>query len=109
MQDFDQVVTLEVKERKWGWHPLFHIFTRIPSLQALAPTFPWTHNNNEAITICDGICNMESVGIFYTMTCCARFLRVYTFSKGINIPLVHLLHGGTKMNCKRLSKGLNNR
>jgi hypothetical protein len=37
MQDFDQVVTLEVKQRKWGWHPLFHIFTTIPSLWALAP------------------------------------------------------------------------
>ncbi len=72
------------------------------------PTFPWTHNNNETITICDGICNMENFGIFYLVSWCARFLRLYTFSKGINIPSVHPLHGGTEMNCKRwLSKGLN--
>jgi len=82
MQDFDGVVALEVNGRKWGWHPLSHIFTRIPSLQALAPTFLWTHNNNEAITICDGICNMERVGMFSPMPWCARFFRHYRFSRG---------------------------
>jgi hypothetical protein len=46
------------------------------------PTFPWTHNNNEAITICDGIYNMERVGILYPMPWCARFLRVTHFQKG---------------------------
>jgi len=79
MQNFDQVVALEVEWRKWSWHPLFHIFTTIPSLQALVPTFFWTHNNNEAITICDGISNMERVGVFYPMLWCARFFRLYTF------------------------------
>jgi hypothetical protein len=64
------------------------------------PTCPWTHNNNEAITICVGICNMESVGIFYQVPWRARFLKLYRFPKGINIPLVHLLHGGIEMNCK---------
>jgi hypothetical protein len=68
MQDFDQVIILEVERRKWGWHPLFHIFTTIPLLRTLAPTFLWTHNNNEAISMCDGICNMERVGIFYPMS-----------------------------------------
>ncbi len=101
MQDFDQVIAPEVEWRKWGWHPLFDIFKTILSLQAIPPTFLWTHNNNEAITICDGICNMERVGIFYPMLWCARFLRLYTFSKWINIPLVHSLHGGTEMNCKQ--------
>ncbi len=37
MWDFDAVVALEVEQRKWGWHPLFHTFTTIPFLQALAP------------------------------------------------------------------------
>jgi hypothetical protein len=39
MQDFDQIVAPKVERRKWGWYPLFHIFTTIPSLQALAPPF----------------------------------------------------------------------
>ncbi len=108
MQDFDEVVALEVNIRKWGWHSLSHIFTRISSLQALAPTFLWTHNNNEAITICDEICNMERVGMFSPMPWCARFLRLYTFSRGF--PLVHPLHGSIKMNCKQwFSKGLNSK
>jgi hypothetical protein len=40
-------------------HPFFDIFITIPALKALAPNCPWTHNNNEATTICDGIYNME--------------------------------------------------
>jgi hypothetical protein len=48
-----------------GLAPLFHIFTTIPFLWAFAPTFPWTHNNNEAMTIGDKIYNMERVGMFY--------------------------------------------
>jgi hypothetical protein len=91
MHDFDVVVALEVERRKWGWHPLFDIFTIIPTLKAFALTFPWTHNNNEAITICDGICNMERVGMFNLVPWCARFLRLYTFSKVLNIPLIHPL------------------
>jgi hypothetical protein len=111
MQKFDGIVLPKVVERiKWGWHPLSHIFTTIPSLWGLAPTFPWMHNNNEVINVCDGICNMERVGIFYPMPWCARFIRLYTFSKRINIPMVHSLHRGTEMNCKQwFSKGLNNR
>jgi len=31
MWDFDGVVVSEVEQRKWGWHPLFDIFTTIPS------------------------------------------------------------------------------
>jgi hypothetical protein len=31
MWDFDGVVALNVEQRKWGWHPLFDIFTTIPS------------------------------------------------------------------------------
>jgi hypothetical protein len=81
MQNFDGIVAPEVERKKWSWHPLFHIFTTIPSLWALAPNFPCTHNNNEAITICDGICNMERVSVFYLMSWCARLLRLYTFSK----------------------------
>jgi hypothetical protein len=60
MHNFD-VVALEIEQRKWGWHPFFDIFTIVHALKALAPNFPWTHNNNEAITICDGIYNMERV------------------------------------------------
>jgi hypothetical protein len=39
MQNIDQVVALEVERRKWGWHPLFHIFMTIPLLQGLTPPF----------------------------------------------------------------------
>jgi hypothetical protein len=51
MHNFDAVVALEIKQRKWGWHSLFDIFTIVLALNALAPNFLWTHNNNEAITI----------------------------------------------------------
>ncbi len=64
-RNFDGVVVPKVGLRKWGLHPLFDIFTTIPSLWALVPTFPLTHNNSEAITICDKICNMERIGVFY--------------------------------------------
>jgi hypothetical protein len=26
MQDFDILHVVEVKERKWGWHPFYHLF-----------------------------------------------------------------------------------
>jgi hypothetical protein len=29
MQKFDELHVLEVKERKWGWHPFYHLFTSI--------------------------------------------------------------------------------
>jgi hypothetical protein len=67
MRDFDAIVALKVEQKKWGLHPLFHIFTTIPSLWAFGPTFPWTHNNNEAMAIGDKIYNMERVGMFYPM------------------------------------------
>jgi hypothetical protein len=52
---------------------------------------------------------MERVGIFYPVPWCARFFKLYTFSKGINIPRIHSLHGCTEMNYKwRLFKKLNN-
>jgi hypothetical protein len=44
MQDFDILHVIEVDERKWGWHPFYHVFTSIHALQHLAPTFPWAHN-----------------------------------------------------------------
>jgi hypothetical protein len=96
MHNFDVVVALEIERRKWEWHPFFDIFTIVHALKALAPNFPWTHNNNEAITICDGIYNLERVGMFYPIPWCVKFLRLYTFSKGLHIPLVHPLRGATK-------------
>jgi hypothetical protein len=39
MHNFDAVVALEIKQRKWGWHPLFDIFTIVLTLNALAPNF----------------------------------------------------------------------
>jgi hypothetical protein len=51
MHNFDAVVALEIKQRKWRWHPLFDIFTTVLALKALAPNFLWTHSNNEAIVI----------------------------------------------------------
>jgi hypothetical protein len=110
MRDFDAIVAPKVERRKWGWHPLFHIFTTIPSLWAFAPIFPWTHNNNEAMTIGDRIYNMERVGMFYLVLWCARFLKFYTLSRRINIPLIHPLHGSTKKNYKQwLSTRLNSK
>jgi hypothetical protein len=53
---------------------------------------------------------MERVGMFYLVSWCARFLRLYTFSRRINIPLVHPLHGVIERNDKQwLSKRFNNR
>jgi hypothetical protein len=98
MHDFDAIFALEVERIKWGWHLVFDIFTTIPTLRALAPTFPWTHSNNETITIYDGIYNMEKVGMFYPVPWCARFLRLYTFSKRLNIPLIHPLRNATEKN-----------
>ncbi len=44
------------------------------------------------------------------MPWCARFLKLYTSSKRINIPPIHPLHDGIKMNCKQwIFKGLNNK
>jgi hypothetical protein len=77
---------------------LFDIFTTILALRALALTFLWTHSNKEAITICDGIYNMERVGMFYPVPWCVRFLRLYTFSKGLNILLIHPLRGAIEKN-----------
>jgi hypothetical protein len=91
MHNFDVIVAPKIEQRKWGWHPLFDIFITIPTLRALASNFSWTHSNNEAITICDGIYNMERVGMFYPIPWCARFLKLYTFSKGLQIPLAHSL------------------
>jgi hypothetical protein len=52
---------------------------------------------------------MEMVGMFYLVSWYARFLKLHTFSRGTNIPLVHPLHGTTKRTYKLwLSKGLNN-
>ncbi len=91
MHNFDAIVAPKIERRKWGLHPLFDIFTTIHALKALVLNFPWTHSNNEGITICDGICNMERVGMFYPIPWCAKFLRLYTFSKGLHTPLMHPL------------------
>jgi hypothetical protein len=40
MHDFDPIVAPKFERRKWGWHPLFDIFTTILALRALTPTFP---------------------------------------------------------------------
>jgi hypothetical protein len=108
MHGFDVVVAPQLEQRKWGWHSLFDIFTTILALRAFAPTFPWTHNINEAITICNEIFNMERVGMFYPIPWCVRFLRLYTFLKGLNIPLIHPLRGVIEFFYRQwLSKGLN--
>jgi hypothetical protein len=53
---------------------------------------------------------MEKVGMFYPMSWCVRFFKFYTFSRGINIPLVHPLHGNIERNCKQwFFKGFNNK
>jgi hypothetical protein len=53
---------------------------------------------------------MERVGMFYPVPWYARFLKLYTFSTGINILLVPPLCGATKKNCgKWFFKRLNNK
>ncbi len=31
MHNFDAIVAPGIEQRKWGWHPLFKIFTTIPT------------------------------------------------------------------------------
>jgi hypothetical protein len=53
---------------------------------------------------------MERVGMFYLVPWCVRFFRVYIFSKGLNIPLIHPLQGAIEKNYGQwLCKRLNNR
>jgi hypothetical protein len=59
MQDFDILHVIEVEERKWGWHPFYHLFTSIHALQCLALAFPWAHNQEEATSLYDVVCNMK--------------------------------------------------
>jgi len=61
-----------------------HYFTssqQFPLCGPLPPTFPWTHNNHEAMTIGDRIYNMERVGVFYLVWWCVR-LGFTHFQKG---------------------------
>jgi hypothetical protein len=39
---------------------------------------------------------MERVGMFYLVPWSIRFLKLYTFSKRLHVPLVHPLQGATK-------------
>jgi hypothetical protein len=53
---------------------------------------------------------MERVGMFYLVSWCTRSFKLYTFSRRINIPLVHPLHGFIERNYKQwLSKRFNSR
>jgi len=51
MQDFEILHAIEVEERKWVWHPFYHMFTSKHALQHLAPIFPWAHNQEEATSL----------------------------------------------------------
>jgi hypothetical protein len=55
MQDFDILHAVKVKERKWGCHPFYHLFTSIHAFQCLAPTFPWAHNQEETTSLYDDV------------------------------------------------------
>jgi hypothetical protein len=44
---------------------------------------------------------MERVGMFYLVSWCTRSFKLYTFSRRINIPLVHPLHGVIERNYKQ--------
>ncbi len=52
MQEFDKLHVLEVKERKWGLHPFYHLFTSIHALQCFSPPFPWAHNQKKTTSLC---------------------------------------------------------
>jgi hypothetical protein len=48
--------------------------------------------------------------MFYPIPWCAKFLRLYTFSKGLHTPLMHPLWDTIEKNYGQWdSKGLNNR
>ncbi len=93
MQDFDILHATKVEERKWGWHPFYHLFTSIHALQCLVPTFPWPHNQKETTSLYDDVvCNMKRLQMFDPMPLSARFLILYLFSRRLQSTLVHPLH-----------------
>jgi hypothetical protein len=67
MQDFDILHVANVEERKWGWHPFYHLFNSIHALQCLAPTFPWAHNQEQATSLYDVVHNMKRLQMFDPM------------------------------------------
>ncbi len=111
MQDFDILHATKVDERKWGWHPFYHVFTSIHAFQHLTPTFPWAHNQEEATSLYDDVvCNMKRLQMFDPMPWCTRFLKLYLFSRGLQSTLVHSLSEATQSNKSRwFSKGSHSR
>jgi len=83
MQDFDILHATEVGERKWVWHPFYHLFTLIHALQRLGPTFPWAHNQEKATSLYDVMCNMKRLQMFNLVPWFTRFFKLYLFSKGL--------------------------
>jgi hypothetical protein len=81
MQDFDILHVVEVEERKWGWHPFYHMFTSIHTLQRFVLTFPWAHNQEKATSLYDAMCDMKRLQMFDPIPWSTRFLKLYLFSK----------------------------
>ncbi len=83
MQDFDILHVAEVEERKWGWRPFYHLFISIHAFQHLAPTFPWAHNQEEATSLYDVVCNMKRLQMFDHVPWSTRFFKLELFSRGL--------------------------
>jgi len=83
MQDFDILHVVEVEERKWGWRPFYHLFISIHAFQHLAPTFPWAHNQEEATSLYDVVCNMKRLQMFDHVPWSTRFFKLELFSRGL--------------------------
>ncbi len=83
MQDFDILHAAKFEERKWVWHPFYHLLTSIHAFQHLVPTFPWAHNQEKATSLYDVMCNMKRLQMFDPMPWSTRFLKLYLFSRGL--------------------------
>jgi hypothetical protein len=53
MQHFDILHAIEIEERKWGWHPFYHLITSIHAFQFM---FFHVHITNKKPQVCMMLC-----------------------------------------------------
>jgi hypothetical protein len=85
MQDFDILHAAKVEERKWVWHPFYHLLTSIHAFQHLVPTFPWAHNQEKTTSLYDVMCNMKRLQMFNPMPWLQGFLNYTYFQEGYKV------------------------
>ncbi len=96
--------------KKMGTAPILSPFISIHALKCLAPHFPWTHNQEEVITFYDFVCKMKKLEMFYPMPWDLHTEILYAFSKGLESPLMHMLHRTIQSNmAKCFSKNSSNK